>query len=533
MKKRLILLSILAGSLQFSCTKHFDELNVDPNQASEAIFNANLLLPSAQWKYVESISGYNSVLFQSMWIQAYASTSTGGANYYSNGDKYVLSNNTLSYLDRVWNNAYNAASFAYEMEQLAKKKGGMSNLENIGTIMQIQSLATASDVFGDIPYSQALQAKTGNITQPTYDTQESIYKSLLTRLETAVTALNANQAAPTNDAFAYKGNIGQWKRYGYSLMLKLAMRLTKADPTTAKTYAEKAAAGGVFTSVADDAYVMADLTNSYTNANASALATAADLYQLRWSKTMIDYLKSNEDPRLGKIAEVPAAGLAANQTATGGDNTPANQLGLPNGYDLSGGATDITKAPNYPGATGTGNDVTPLGKYSRPTNVFRNQSGPLFVLTYAETELLLAEAATRGYTVTGSAATHYKNAVSAGLQSLAKFGTTVAIDAATADAYATAHPLVAANALKQINEQYWATTSILQNFIEAWSNWRRSGYPQLTPVNYTGNFSSGSIPRRELYPTGEGSLNPTNYKEAASRLPNGDVWTSRIWWDKQ
>ncbi|WP_369804183.1 SusD/RagB family nutrient-binding outer membrane lipoprotein [Siphonobacter sp. SORGH_AS_0500] len=151
-------------------------------------------------------------------------------------------------------------------------------------------------------------------------------------------------------------------------------------------------------------------------------------------------------------------------------------MSLPNGYDLTGGATDITKSPNYPGGTGSGADATPIGKYSRPTSVFRNQSGPLFVLTYAETELLLAEAATRGYSVTGSAATHYKNAVSAGLQSLAKFGTATTISAATADAYATAHPLVTSTALKQINEQYWATTSILQNFIEAWSNWRRSGY---------------------------------------------------------
>ncbi|WP_369679119.1 SusD/RagB family nutrient-binding outer membrane lipoprotein [Siphonobacter sp. BAB-5385] len=457
----------------------------------------------------------------------------GRSNYYSNGDKYVLSNNTLSYLDRVWNNAYNAASFAYEMEQLAKKKGGMSNLENIATIMQVQSLATASDVFGDIPYTQALQAKTANISQPVYDSQESIYKSLLSRLETAVTALNTTQAGPTNDAFPYKGNIGQWKRYGYSLMLKLAMRLTKADAATAKTYAEKAAAGGVFTSVADDAYVNADMANGYNNANASALGTPADLYQVRWSKTMIDFLKANEDPRLSKVAEIPAAGLDGNQTAVGGDNTPAKQLGLPNGYDLSGGATDISKSPNYPGATGSDKNVTPIGNYSRPTNIFRNMNGPLFVLTYAETELLLAEAATRGYTVSGTAATHYKNAVSAALQSLAKFGTAGAIDAATADAYATAHPLVAANALKQINEQYWATTSILQNFIEAWSNWRRSGYPQLTPVKYTGNFANGTIPRRELYPTGEGSLNPDNYRAAVNRLSGGDTWTSRVWWDKQ
>ncbi len=71
-----------------------------------------------------------------------------------------------------------------------------------------------------------------------------------------------------------------------------------------------------------------------------------------------------------------------------------------------------------------------------------------------------------------------------------------------------------AASLKQINEQYWATTGILWNFVEAWNNWRRSGYPVLTPVNYTGNFSNGTIPRRQLYPTTEPTANPVNYRAA-------------------
>lgn len=248
---------------------------------------------------------------------------------------------------------------------------------------------------------------------------------------------------------------------------------------------------------------------------------------------MIDYLKSSNDPRLGKIAEVPAAGLAANQSITvAGDATPANQLGLPNGYDMNGGATDISKSAGYPGGTGTGADVTPIGKYSRPTGIYRSRSGPIFVLTYAQTELLLAEAVTRGFAVGGTAAAHYKNGLSAGIQSVGKYGAAAVIDAATADAYAAAHPLDAANALKQINEQYWATTGIQFNFVEAWSNWKRSGFPVLTPINYVGNFSNGTIPRRQPYPTTEATQNSANYKDAIGRLSSGDNWVSRVWWDK-
>jgi hypothetical protein len=533
MKKRLIAITFLIGALQFSCTDTFDALNTDPTKASGATFDPNLLLPSSQWSYVNSSAGYNGpILFQSMWVQVLASTTSGAATYYSNGDKYVISSNTNSYLASTWNEGFKAASFAYEMEQLTKGNAAQVNLNSVAVIMQAQCFATISDTYGDIPYTQALQGKAGT-SLPVYDTQESIYKSLLSRLETAIGAMNPASALPTNDAFAYKGDVAKWKKFGYSLMLKLAMRMVKADAATAKTYAEKAAAGGVFASVDDDAYIVADNANSYGNGNAAALATLADVYQVRWSKTMIDYLKANNDPRLSKVAEVPPAGLIANQDmATGGSTDPSVQVGLPNGYDLNGGATDISKSAGYPGATGSGADITAIGKYSRPTSIYRNRNAPLFVLTYAETELLLAEAATRGFTVSGTAAQHYKNGVVGGMLALGRYGTTAAIDAATASAFADAHPLVAANALKQINEQYWATDGMLMNSGEAWNNWKRSGFPVLTPVNYTGNFSGGQIPRRQPYPTTEATLNTTNYQSAAARLASGDNWVSRVWWDK-
>ncbi|WP_460949568.1 SusD/RagB family nutrient-binding outer membrane lipoprotein [Spirosoma daeguense] len=534
MKKRLIAISFLAGVLQLSCTKDLDVLNTDPTKASTGAFDANLLLPSVQWNHVAANAGYNGpILFQSMWVQALSSTTSGAANYYSNGDKYVISSNTNSYLASTWNTDYKAASFAYEMEQLTKGKPALANLNSVAIIMQALSFANLADVYGDIPYTQALQAKAG-VTLPVYDTQESVYKSLLAKLETATAALNASGTKPTNDAFTYKGDIAKWKKFGYSLMLKLAMRLTKVDAATAKTYAEKAVAGGVFTSVDDDAYVLGDNANGYDNGNGAALATLADVYQVRWSKVMIDYLKATNDPRLSKVAEVPPAGLAANQDLnTGGTTTPATQLGLPNGYDLNGGATDISKTAGYPGGTGTGADATPIGRYSRPTLMYRNRNAPIFVLTYAETELLLAEAATRGFSVgSTTAAQHYKNGVVAGIQSLGKYGASAVIDAATATAYADANPLRTADALKQINEQIWATTSLLMNFSEAWNNWKRSGYPVLTPINYTGNFSGGAIPRRQPYPTNEATLNTANYQTAVSKLGT-DNWVTRGWWDKQ
>jgi hypothetical protein len=538
MKKTLIYL-VLAAIILPGCTKNFDDINTDPLQVGASVFDPNYLLSSSQY-LVANQSYYNTFLFESMWTQTLASTSTVTSNYLSNGDKYVPSSNTLDYQGRFWNLGYGssdefgtgAASLAVEMYNLTKGKEEYTNLNAVSIIMKVMIMQQITDVYGDVPYTQALQAKTNNITQPVYDTQQSIYTNMLTELETAITQLDASKKAPTADLF-YKGDITKWKKLGYSLMLKLAMRLTKVDAATAQKYAEKAFAGGTFSSIADNAIVKGD--NSTGFATPASKALNVDVYETRWSKTLIDYLKANSDPRLSIVAEVPADGLKANQTTGAGNTSAAVQIGLPNGYDLKGGATDITKEPNYPGSTGSGADVTPIGKYSRPrTSLYCNRNGASFILTYAESELLLAEAAVRGWN-TGDKSTHYKNAVSAALQSLVSFGSDGAISATVADAYALAHPLditSTTNSLKQINEQLWATNSTFFNFVETWINWKRSGYPVLTPVNYTGNFSGGVIPRRHPYPVTEGSLNGKNYQDAVSRLSGGDNWSSRVWWDK-
>jgi hypothetical protein len=296
--------------------------------------------------------------------------------------------------------------------------------------------------------------------------------------------------------------------------------------------------------VADNAKVLTD-ASSQSNNTTGALRVGDDYREVRWSKTFMDYLKSTNDPRISAIAEVSQPGYTNNSNQElAGDNSAAIQIGLPNGYDLNGGATDISKHPNYPGASGTGSDVAPVGKYSRPrTSVFLDRSGVNFVLTYAETELLLAEAKVRGFNVgAATAAEHYANGVKAAAASLQQFNSAAAGDAAIATAIAGMNAFVDANpldvssvnaSLKQINEQIWVATGITFNFIENWSNWRRSGFPVLTPVNYPNGFSNGTIPRRVPYKLSEASFNEENYRAAVAKLSGGDTFTARIWWDKE
>ena len=515
-----------------SCDGDFSDINTDPNRADGNVFDPNLILPTVSYNYGNMMTGYTgAILFQSMWIQAMASTSTGGANYYSNADKYVASGSTNSYIQSVWNDGFASSSRVNQMQSLAMDKG-FTNLSAVGQIWKVLTLSFVSDVYGDIPYSEALKADEG-ITQPKYDSQSEAYMSMLSDLEAALSTLGSGSDPIKNDVL-YGGDISKWKKLGYSIMLRMAMRLVDVDPSTAQTYVTKALAGGVFASAADEAVLVSDQNNGYANSSANALNVTDDVYEVRWSKNMIDFLKSTNDPRLSIVAEVPPAGLAANRNGNVvGDKSPSAQIGLPNGYDLKGGADDVSNEPNYPGPTGSGDDVAPIGAYSRPTAIYRDRDAPVFILTYAEVQLLLADAAARGLNVPGTAASYYAAGVEGALISIGKFGGG-SVSAGDAAAFAAANPLntsSSAASLKMINEQIWATTSLLANFVESWNNWKRSGYPELTPVNYTGNFSGGQIPRRQLYPASESTTNPEGLAGAIANM-GGDTWVNSVWWDK-
>ncbi len=528
-----ILLPLLVIVFISGCTKsQLNSINTDPSKSTSANFDPNDLLSSAQLNYANT--GYYQLVYESTMMQVLASTYF----YYNNGDKYINEGNFTDYQGAIFTQGYTEAGDIRQMQQLCiqKDSAGYSNLINIGDIMFVFILQRTTDMYGDCPYSQADMAQQG-VKYPVYDTQQSIYNAMLTTLDNAIAKLDANRAKPTADLF-YNGDITRWKKFGYSLMLRIAMRLTKVDPVTAEKWAEKAAAGGTFADISDNAIVQTDATNSASqNGTSIALRTLTDYEQVRWSKTLIDFLRQTNDPRLSVIGEIPASGLTNNGNETLSGNPDSSlQVGLPNGYDLLGGLTDISKSPGYPGGTGTGADYAPLGNYSRPrTNVYLKLGGPIIVFTYAETELLLAEAKVRGWNIDGTAQQHYANGVTGAFQSLSQLDAQTSVNTASINSYLNANPLDMSslnNSLQMINTQYWLATGTNFNFIENWFNWKRSGYPALAPVNYSGNVTMGTIPRRMIYLSTEILTNPTNYKAAVARLPGGDVLTSRVWWDK-
>lgn len=228
----------------------------------------------------------------------------------------------------------------------------------------------------------------------------------------------------------------------------------------------------------------------------------------------VDWMKESGDPRLSRYAARYEGN--AHQGAAVVSLDPNDQVGWPVGND----ATTIQTFPGYDASR-------PLSShFSQPSPYIRQNNDPVFLQSYAEVEFMLAEAAVRSWHG-GDPATHYANGVRAAMEQVELYDAPP-ISAAEIDAYLAANPYDPANALEQINTQYWAATFL--NGYEAWFNYRRSGYPTLQPVNWPGNVTGGTIPRRARYPTTETVLNPDNYNAAVARQ-GPDLLTTRVWWD--
>lgn len=507
------------------CTKNYNDINTNPASYSQSNFNPNFILTTAQLTYTGS-TDFSYETWRANLI--YASTMMQGLSTvisYWAGDKYLLNE---AYTTAYWQVAYpEQVKPIVDLVQFTKDKPQYKNLYQISRIMKALIMERITDLYGDVPYFNAGMGYYSKVFFPAYDKQQDIYTDLLKEVDEATNSLDAAGDKPAGDVY-YNGNIDQWKRFGNTLLLRIAMRLTKVDPTTAQTYVTKVQ-GKTMTSNSDNAFVKGDATGGRATINRNSQVLLGDggqeHYYVKWSNTFIDFLKATNDPRLGKVAVTQLYLSDASKVQNGtGNSNPAVQKGMPNGKDLSG----------IPGRTiGSDPSFTSFPDYSSPSPYMIKRDGPTFILTYAESELLLADAAQRwGIGGAASAATHYNNGVKAAMTYLSQYDAAMAITDAAADAYLTANPYVAGNGLSMINSQYWAHTITMLDFYETWSNWRRTNLPLLTAVVYPNNATNGTIPRRFPYPASEASTNPENYKAAHDAVVGGDVLTSRVWWDK-
>ena len=529
MKKKFIYSSMLTIGLFLAsgCTKNFDQLNTDPTAFSATNFDPNYLLTTAQLNYTGSQDfSYDTwradLIYCSTMIQGFATVEG-----YWEGDKYMAN---PEYTAAYWQSD-NGGDGAYaeqvknivDMVTTTTGVASQNNLHQIGRIMKALIFERITDLYGDVPYSQAGEGYYGKILFPVYDKQQAIYTNLISELQDATSKLSLAGDIPTGDAI-YHGNIAQWQRFGNSLLLRVAMRLSKVDPATAKTVVQTLI-GKTLTDNTDDAFLKHDPTGGRPTVNrvSQVLQGGPENTVVKWSKTFIDLLQGTNDPRLAVISVNDAQiGVA------GGDSNPADQKGQANGYDENNNPQyEISSSPGYVGAPGT----TDLTQFSCPSTYLTEMGSPTFILTYGETELLWADAAER-FGINGPAATHYNNGVEAAITYLSEYDPGATVSQAAAAAYVAANPYVTGETgLQMINTQYWELTNTMMDFYESWCNWRRTNYPTLTPVNYPGNATNGTIPRRFPYPLVEAANNPVNYTAAHNAVPGGDTLAGHVWWD--
>ncbi|MES2650464.1 MAG: SusD/RagB family nutrient-binding outer membrane lipoprotein [Bacteroidota bacterium] len=521
--KNILALLFISTMLIFGCTKDYQEINTDPVSVGQEKYNPNYLLSTTQLTYTGSTdfayeTWRGNLIYSSTMIQGLSSV----ISYWA-GDKYMLNE---GYTAAYWDKAYpDQVKYVVDLVEFTRNKPQYNNIHQMGRIWKALIFQRITDLYGDVPYFDAGKAYYSGVLYPKYDTQKAIYTDLLKEVDEASNALSTSGDVVNGD-LVFAGDVAKWKRFGNTLMLRMAMRLTKADATMAQTYVTKAV-GKTMISDADNAFLKHDASGGRVTQNRNSQILSGDggqeNFYTRWSNTFINYLKTNSDPRLGKVAvtKLYLNDGTKNQNPTFISN-PSVQKGMPNGKDLSGIAgRDVRQDPSF----------TDFTDYSSPNPGMLKKDGNTFILTYAESELLWAEAAQR-YNIGGSAATHYNAGVTAAMTYLSQYDASMGVSAGEATAYLAANPYNPANGLEMIATQYWAHTITMLDFYETWSNWRRTGFPALIPIVYPNTNTGGSIPRRFPYPLSEGVSNAENYLSASGAVPGGDKLVGRVWWDK-
>jgi len=346
--------------------------------------------------------------------------------------------------------------------------------------LQVYTYYYLVTTYGNIPYTQALHLD--STTTPKYDDQTAVYSALLTRLDADIAALNPSMEGFGSADIIYGGDIAAWKLFANSFKLKMGITLADADPAKAKSVVESAVAAGVFSSNADNA------SFAYMSGPPNTNPIWVDLVQsgrkdFVAATTVINVMKPLNDPRIPLYFTTDFAG----------------------GY--SGGT---------PGASSN------YSTFSKPSTTIVDPAYPSLLLSYDEVQFDLAEAVERGFSVTGTAMSHYNAAVTASI--LYWGGTTT--NATTYLAQPSVNYLTAAGTYKQkIGTQEWI--ALYNRGVDAWIGIRRLDYPVIVAPS----SALSVFPVRYTYPINEQNLNKANY-DAASAAIGGDKVATKLFWDK-
>ena len=562
MKKRfytLLLAALTLGGALTSCSdSHMQEVNTDDTKSPSLDPNAQLTTALLQ-----TYGDFGLMDTYRSYITGFTQYYTGGWNvsYYAGA---VLPDNDQMRL--IWDQYY-----AVGIKNLVDGIYNSTETPNTNAALRIHRvymMSVLTDTYGDVPCSEAGLGYISGISTPKYDTQEEIYNWFFTELDACVAQLGSGSDRISGDVTTMGSDVTKWKKYANSLRLRFAMRISDVNPSKAQEEFQKAltADGGYIADSSEDVLVKHmdapfTLYDGSRDLDFRANALSEILYgQDPTSPTFVcstlyNMLKDNNDPRMLKICRHYI-------NTTRSEDKPEGCYDVTDEVIAWGQAGGTGPQANDPGAAWwdqwptvpSNSEIPTLDRLVRdypekgydqsnyPARMvrpflalaFEQPENPGVLITSAEVEFLLAEAATKGWSVQGTAAQHYEAGVRAAMKFMNNnYDIEGKITDAEIEAYIAANPL-GANAKEQINKEAYLLH--LTNPAEAWANLRRSDYPVLQDRARFGNFTytcteGFETPVRLKYPNLESKYNSENYKAAIERLGGTDNWRKRLWWD--
>jgi hypothetical protein len=487
-QKAATILGLAALLTAVSCSDigDFGDTNVNPNSVTDPLTSA--LLTNAEIR-MGTIGNTQTLRSVAIWIPGLYCQYFSQAQY--------TDESTYSSVAPGWNDIYAGplkdlqTIIDYNTDPTTKAKalnsGSNSNQIAIARILRVYFYSHTTDLWGDMPYSQALNGEKN--VQPVFDTQADIYKGMFKELKEAAAQFDGGNTALGD--MLYKGDAGKWKKFANSLRCVLALRISNADAALGTAEFKDALSGGVIDANADNV-ILAYPGGSYNHPWYDEYNGRNDF---AIGQTIEKLMKDINDPRLAKYGNPSATGAV---------------VGIPCGVTRADAIAFTTANPAYSKVL---------------LSSLRAQGSSYEILSAGDVFLARAEAAKRGWT-TETPATMYNSGIKAAFE---KWGVFVQADYDAFIANAKVKLDGGADDLKKIGTQRWLT--FYPRGDQGWAEWRRTGFPVLAPAPAAIN-SSKKIPRRYVYPSAEANLNGDNYKAAAGRITGGDNADGKVWWDK-
>lgn len=506
-KLKYILLTFLLVQSFFACENvDFGDTNQNVNGATEPATSG--LLSGAIISF-STLTGRGGIMNPTLYVQYQVQVTYTDEMLYAQAPQswagyYTQPLNALNTIVKI-----NSDEANHTPELMAQ--GFPANQIAVAQILKAAIMKRVTDIYGDVAYSEALKGLE-DIT-PAYDSQEDIYKTLITEVKEARDMIDASELAPKGDLI-YNGSLANWGRFANSLLLQMSLQLSKKYPGSAEYAATE------FNLALNDAHGL------ITTVTQEAWFKYKDLVGFRnpiFANRTADYFLSREFTDAMK-GNVTAYNRTSNHTF---DNrlrvyarsaTSATSNGVPYGYRDGSGASSAGAQMNR--------------------SYYWAAASPLPLMTSSYTYLNRAEAAALGWT-TEDATTMLTNGIVSSYETLwnhvtvNKGSAPTQIQLTDGTAYAAARVadagVVTGGILQVIREEKWV--SLYGQAFDAWAEWRRTGVPDLLPA--TDYLNDGEIPRRYMYPSTEASLNGTNYTAGVASLsPASDENTAKVWWDQ-